>query len=436
MKKILIATLTAALISSPLVAHSASTPRPKLNAACTKVYQVVSTPTTSLRCENTASGKKVWRTYKKPTVLRASAKTKIAAAQLPTIKPVSMQLFSSDAQTVAFSEDVASPAPEQMAAVQAQEFVYPIVADPENGGSPEVVEVDPATTEQPNPALPGKVNGFTLNSLSENTADFSFTPVAGVSLYQVYVRYGDSFTLKGVDASNPEVSFGDLTADWNYTACVYYFLNSVESEKSCISFHTPGVRPAAPVLQAGPTAVSATATETTVTVNWSAVPEATSYSICHVRADSMQCGGYTMLSETSAIFQDGSISAGWDYKVKVQAVFADGSRSLESQTTVRSLGSRPTVPAKLSGVTNFRVVAVTPTSATGAWDYSGSSEIAVWGVTARHLTSYTSIGVDPSAREFTIVGLGAGLGYEFTIEGRTGSNVTETSSTNALLPNS
>jgi len=464
MNKLLVATLTAALVAAPLAANSASVQRPKLNAPCSKVYQVVATPTLKLRCENTTSGKRVWRTFKKPAVTLAISKPQVIGVPLTITRIAPVQLMSTEtaapaepesvsaatsessvapspaeSQPTVASETASPPAPEpapiEASAPQA-ESTYPVVADPANGGSPEVVEVDPATTEQANPALPAKVSDFVLSTLSENSAAFTLTPIAGVSLYQVYVRYGDSFTLRGVDQANPEVVFNGLTADWDYTACAYYFLNSVESEKACISFHTPGTRPVVPVTPAGPAAVSATATETTITVNWSAVADATSYALCHVREDSMQCGGYTMLSETSAIFQDGSVSAGWDYKVRVQAVFADGSRSLESQTTVRSLGSRPTEPAKLAGVTNFRVIAVTPTSATLAWDYADSSAITVWGVTARHLTSYTATGAEANAREFTIRDLSPGLGYEFTIEGRTEANVTETSSTNALLPSS
>lgn len=149
----------------------------------------------------------------------------------------------------------------------------------------------------------------------------------------------------------------------------------------------------------------------------------------------MQCGGYTMLSDTSAIFQDGSINAGWDYTITIQAVFTDGSRSLESRTSVRSLGSRPIPTTRLAGVTNFRVVSVTPTTARVVWDYADSSNLTVWSVTARHLTSYTSTGVDPSAREFTISNLSPGLGYEITVQGRNDSTETEVASTNVLMPN-
>lgn len=453
MKKLLLATITsAALIAAPLAVNAAPMPRPKLNAPCSKVYQVVSTPTTSLRCEKTASGKKVWRTNKKPTLTLASAMPMMVIKPLATLQASPTQEFSSEPQaaispasapsTAATSEPQPSAAPEPVAQqsnsnpepAQAP-TTYPVIADPANGGSPEIVEVDPATTEQANPALPSKISDFTMKSISENSATFTLTPISGIEIYHVYVRYGDSYTAKGIDSAHTDVTFADLTADWDYTACAYYYLNSVESEKSCISFHTPGTRPVTPVVPSGPTGVVATATETTVTVTWDAVAEATSYALCHVRADAMQCGGYTMLSETSAIFQDGSVSAGWDYKIKVQAVFADGSRSLESQTTVRSMGARPTEPAKLAGVTNFRVIAVTPTTATVAWDYSGSDLITVWGLTARHLTSYTATGVEANAREFTIRDLSPSLGYEFTIEGRTDNNLTDKSSTNALLPN-
>jgi hypothetical protein len=56
-------------------------------------------------------------------------------------------------------------------------------------------------------------------------------------------------------------------------------------------------------------------------------------------------------------------------------------------------------------------------------------------VTSRHLTSYSSTGVDASAREFTITNLAPGLGYEITIQGRSDSNETEAVSTSVLMPN-
>ena len=438
---------------------SASARTVQLNSRCSKPDRIVSISGMTLRCTLVEPSKGIWR-YQRVT-RNASAQNlshSLVGQPLGTDKPVadgtegrvatavyelsppesSQAVVTTTPATApigdAFAPASSSPA-SQSSGGSTTTNSYPVVPDPANGGSPEVVDVRPETTEQPDPSLPSRVSRFELQSLGDSAVSFVLTPVTGVSNYQVYVRYGDSFTLKSVDGSSPTVTFSDLTADWPYTACAYYFLNSAQSEKSCIDFRTSGTRPVEPVRVAGPTNVTATATETTITVTWSAVANASSYSICHIREDSMQCGGYTMLTETSAIFKDGSISSGWDYTIKIEAVFENGSRSRESQTSVRSLGSRPIPSVKLAGATNFRVVSVTPTTATVTWDYSASSEIRFWSVTARHLTSYSSTGVDPSAREFTIMNLASGLGYEITIQGRTDTNETEVVSTSVLMPN-
>lgn len=436
--------LTLFLVVSPTAHASKFTPRP--NSACSVLNQRVTFAEKVLQCEASLRGNKVWR-------VRGSARIAATRGTTSAVSPRTTETLSTPtragqtqheltnqaADSVAFSPSATSSTVESAVVIESSpskdESPYPVLPDPDNGGSPEVVIIAPELTERPNPALPPRVAGFELVALGETSASFTLVPREGVSQYQIYVRYDDSFTLKGVDTNHPTVTFSELTPDWSYTACAYYNTDSIESEKSCLNFRTTGSRSAAPVAVLGPSSITATATETTISMNWSPVTGADWYSICHVREDSMQCGGYTMLSDTSAIFQDGSINAGWDYTITIQAVFTDGSRSLESRTSVRSLGSRPIPTTRLAGVTNFRVVSVTPTTARVVWEYADSSNLTVWSVTARHLTSYTSTGVDPSAREFTISNLSSGLGYEITIQGRNDSTETEVASTNVLMPN-
>jgi Fibronectin type III domain len=435
---------TLTLVVSPVAYASKSTPRP--NAACSTVNQRVRSAGTVLRCEVSLRGNKVWRVLGTAPLTAMRKKTNSVLQRTTETLTTSTrtnlthhEFTSQAADSIALSPTATSTTTEAAALLESSPFGdesrYPVLPDPDNGGSPEVVIIEPAMTERPNPALPARVEGFELVALGETSASFTLVPRDGVSQYQVYVRYDDSFTLKGIDVSHPTVTFTDLSPDWSYTACAYYNIDSIESEKSCIDFRTNGSRPSAPAAVAGPSSITATATETTISMNWSPVSGAAWYSICHLREDSMQCGGYTMLSDTSAIFQDGSISAGWDYTITIQAVFGDGSRSLESRASVRSLGSRPIPTTRLAGVTNFRVVSVTPTTARVVWEYTDSSTLTAWSVTARHLTSYTSTGVDSSAREFTISNLAPGLGYEITIQGRNDSRETEVASTNVLMPN-
>jgi hypothetical protein len=444
--------VTTLISAVPNVANATSATR-GAGSACTRWLTVVTTSGKTLRCvvsPNVAKASQLQRRAKvlprrdtKPTSVAPFLAAGVSSVASEQAAPTEIVRQLDTIEAVTPVETAVKPAvPELTTAPEANtvpnstsnEPSYPIVPDPENGGSPDVVIGNPESSERPNPSLASRVEGFVLQSVAETSASFTLTPTSGIASYQVYVRYDDSYTLKGIDANNPVVTFSDLTPDWAYTACAYYFVNSAESEKSCLSFRTTGSRPAAVVPPAGPASVSATATEDSITVSWSAVTGAERYSLCHVRDDSMQCGGYTMQSDTSAIFHDGSVYPGWTYTVKVQAVFPDGTRSRESLTSVRSAGSRPVPPARLVGAKNFRVTAVTPTTATVAWDYEGAASLTSWTVTSRHLTSYSAIGADPSAREFTITDLSPGLGYEFTIMGRTADNETETASTNALMP--
>jgi hypothetical protein len=124
-----------------------------------------------------------------------------------------------------------------------------------------------------------------------------------------------------------------------------------------------------------------------------------------------------MLSETSAIFQDGSIFAGWRYGIQVTAVFADGTRSLPSISYINSKGSQPPPPTKYAAPINLRIVDLTPTSVTIAWDDPANSPVTLWSVVTRYLTSYSQTGVDPNARQFTSTAIWPGGGFEIILSG-------------------
>jgi hypothetical protein len=256
-----------------------------------------------------------------------------------------------------------------------------------------------------------------LVTLEETSAVLTFDFDPNISVYQVYLRYGDSYTQKGVSAENPIVEFSDLTPDWDYTACVFYNVNGVESNKTCLNLHTAGQRPAEPVLVSGPSQIQLMSTETTISATWTAVAGAAWYSLCHVRVDSWQCGGYTMLGDTSAIFQDGSIYAGWKYGIQITAVFADGTRSLPTMSFIHSKGSQPPAPTKYAAPTNLRIVDLTPTSVTVAWDDPANSPVSFWSVATRYLTSYSQTGVDANARQFTSNAIWPGGGFEIILSG-------------------
>ena len=432
LRRLLAVTCLVTLAPTPFVA-SAKTFRgsPRPGAECVRANSLFTATKFVLRCEAVARGKRIWRV----NTMRSNASERIIEPATGESKAITVvtqelnppsELAETNPAVTATIVTTVEPEPERK---------YEVLPDPENGGSPEVVSVTPESTELADSTLPQRVPSFQLVSIDETSAQFRLTPLAGISNYLVYLRHGDSYTLKGIDVDSPTVVFNDLNPDWAYTACAYYRQNEVESEKSCLAVHTLGTRPTPAVTPAGPDWVAATATDRSITVNWSQVPGASWYSICHVRGDSHQCGGYTMLTPTSAIFQDGSIFPGWEYLVKIQAVYSDGSRTQETVTSIKSLGSQPVPTSRLAGVSNFRVTSVTPTTATIVWTYEDSSLLDSWTVIARHLTSYSSTGADPSAREFTVINLVPGNGYEITIQGRSNNNETEIVSTSVLIPN-
>jgi hypothetical protein len=374
-------------------------------AKCSVAKKQVKVAKSSLVCKKNAKGKLVWT---KTAAVRATPKANpVAAAKIQPLTIVEEPQSASAAPA-----DTASPAD-----VPQSPSGYPVVIDPNAGGSPEVVIRTPEESEVPAPSNPVAPANLRVTQLGDDAVTVTHDLVEGVSQYQVYLRYGDSFTAKGTDSSNLTVEFTELTPDWDYVVCAYYRVNNVDSNKSCINVHTTGERPVQPVQPNGPASISLISTETTISATWTVVAGATGYSLCHVRVDSWQCGGYTMLSETSAIFQDGSIFAGWRYGIQVTAVFADGTRSLPSISFINSKGSQPPAPTKYAAPTNLRIVDLTPTSVTIAWDDPANSPVTLWSVVTRFLTSYSQTGVDPNARQFTSTAIWPGGGFEIILSG-------------------
>ena len=364
-------------------------------ASCTVAKKTAKVGKTALVCKKNAKGKLVW----------TNAAAIVVAPKLSTSSPVSI---APDAAT----EISATPSP-----TPTSPSGYPIVLDPNAGGSNEVVYPDPSDSEQHFDAKPVAPTNLRIVDLTDHSVSLTHDAIAGVESFSVYLRYGDSYTLKGTDAAHTNVEFSDLAPGWDYVACAYYYLNNVESNKTCLNVHTLGTTPVEPVLASGPTNVQLSSTETSISATWDAVAGASWYALCHVRIDSWQCGGYTMLSATSAIFQDGSIYAGWRYGIQITAVFADGSRSAPTMTYINSKGSQPAPPTKLPAPTNLRIVDLTPNSVTVAWDDPANSVVTVWSVITRYQTSYTAQGGYPDQHQFTSTAIWPGGGFEIIVSG-------------------
>lgn len=412
------------VLSGIAVPAQAATPhsavaKPRAGATCVTANAKAKVSNTNLKCIKNARGKLTW--------------TRVTAAGRIIVTRATLASSATPAP-------LASSTPTQIDLAAKGPSGHEIVADPNGGGSSEVVYPDPADAEQPNSALAPAVASVTTSNLTENSVDVSFTPVAGVTgPYQVYIRYDDSFTLKGADGTSPDVHFGDLTPGWDYVACVYY-LQPRESAKTCVNIHTLGVTPHTTNYLPGPINVVARAVDDTIEVTWDELANAERYSVSIEHNTSFQAGGYTEIGgqRNHIRFNSGSVSPGLAYKVRVSALLTSGEWTVETMTALYSNGSQQLPPVKLPAPTNLHVTDVTPTSVTVAWDVpSESTDVTVWSVVARHLTSFTAIGAYPNDRSFTIPNLNPGYGYEITVSGYNSNTGIWTNETkvSVLLPN-
>ena len=344
-----------------------------------------------------------------------------AQGTLPSPESQSSQISASSQSD---SEELAPELEEQQPFQTTAEISTPesrlanLVLDPNAGGSPEVVYPDPSEPEQQVTGNASAPQNFRITALGDNFVSLSFTTIPNVSLYQVYIRHGDSYTSTGVGSAGT-VTFRDLSPDFDYVTCVYYRVNNIESNRACLDVHTTGSRPVEPIKASAPANVQLSATQTTITASFDEVPGASWYYVCHVTGGmSWQCGGYTHLTPTQVVFQDGSISPATMYGVTVEAIMIDGTRSERAVRYITTPGTPPPPPTKYAAPTNLRITAISTSEVTAAWDYPSDSPITVWSFTVRQLTSYSQTGVEGSARSFTYRDLAPSSGYEIILTGR------------------
>ena len=324
----------------------------------------------------------------------------------------------SDLQEIAPENAEQRPLLETLGSSTPESRLANLILDPDAGGSPVVVYPDPSEPEQQVTGNASAPENLRITALGDNFVSLSFTPNPNVSLYQAYIRNGDSYTATGAGPDG-KVTFNNLAADFDYVACVYSRVDNIESNRACLDIHTTGSRPVEPVKAAAPKNLQLSATETTVTASWDAVIGASWYYVCHISGgSSVQCGGYTHLTPTKAIFQDGSISPATVYAIRVQTVMADGSFSEEAFKYIRTPGTPPAPPTKYAAPTNLRITAISTSEVTAAWDYPADSPITGWLFTVRQLTSYSQTGADGAARSFTYKDLAPSSGYEIILSGR------------------
>jgi hypothetical protein len=414
MKKLL-AIATAVLLSAAYVSMpaSASTPKAKVGASCSsaKVSAKVKVAGKTLVCSKTAKGSKVWKVTKA---------TIASPALVTSATPIAVT-------SIAVGE------PNPSAPVVG---VYPIVLDPNGGGSSDPTPRTPEQAESVNQALAPAPTGLALSNITENAVTVSWDPIPHGALYQVYIRYNDSYESFGIDHTYSSHTFRNLTPGWAYTVGLHAAL-PVESNIATVAFQTLGSRPPVGPTLDGPTSVTATADNDSVSASWAAVEGASYYSVS-LYDNGMVDGGMTSYGAPGLSHTFTGLMSGRNYRLTVAAI-VNGSLTRTYTVYVKTTNTNPTPPAPQTGAqiyspSNLQVVSVTPTTVTVSWDEDPSAGITLWSVYARQGSSFSSTGFAGDARTATLINLSPGVSYEIGVKGFDGSNWTTLITVGLILP--
>ena len=411
MKK-LIAVVVGALLAASLqvVAADAVAPKIKAGASCTAVKTAAKVKVSgkTLVCTKTAKGAKVWTVSKATLSSDSSVSDPQAATPSPVILPT----------------PTASPT------------AYPIVIDPNGGGVNDPNPRTPEQAETPTNSLAPAPSGLAISAITDTSVTVTWDAIPAGALYQVYVRQADSYTSFGVDSNYSSHTFENLTPGTDYVVGIYAALPR-ESNIATLPIHTTGSAPVTIPALPGPTTVSATSDDTSVTASWSAISGASYYSVS-ITDNSVYQGGVTSYGEPSLNHTFTDLQPGVTYRLMVAGVI-NGVLTDISTTLIATTNTHPAPPAPLTGAQiyapgNMQVIAVTPTSVTVTWSEDAAAGITLWNVYARLGSSFSSTGFDGADRQATLINLTPGTSYEIGVKGFDGSNWTTTATIGVILP--
>jgi fibronectin type 3 domain-containing protein len=253
-------------------------------------------------------------------------------------------------------------------AVNGTTYFYEVTADDAAGESPVSAQSSAATPEVPAgaPAAPTEV---TVNAGNAKVT-VTWTPVTGATSYNIYRSTAQGSQGTKVGASST-ASYSDTGAANGTT---YYYEVTADNAvgESAASGQSAGATPGAPVAApSAPTALTVSAGNAQVTVNWTAVTGAISYNI--YRSTTAGTRGTKIGSTAAASYADTTAINGTTYYYEVSAVNAAGESTASAQSSGVTPAAPVTVPAAPTGVNatagNARVL-VSWTAATGATSYN------------------------------------------------------------------
>ena len=244
-----------------------------------------------------------------------------------------------------------------------------------------------------------------IAATGNNQVDLSWSTVAGATGYNVYRSSdgGATYVLYALDYT--ATAYADLNVIDAVSYC--YYVCAVDSAGQGLSSNTVCAVPGGAALPA-PTGLTATASTNTNTLNWNAVPGATSYNVYR----GTTAGGEAAIPVATGVyyyyssFTDSNVVSGTTYYYKVTAV-NDTGESVKSNEAAAKPGATALAAPVLSATRGSSLITLSWTAVTGATSY----------VLFRSLTGgspYASLIVG-SGTTYTDSGLTYGANYTYYV---------------------
>jgi fibronectin type 3 domain-containing protein len=262
------------------------------------------------------------------------------------------------------------------------------------------------------PAAPASLSAVGGNA----QVSLSWTPVSGASSYNVYwsntTAVSSSVGTKIASVTSPYLHTG-LAAGKAY----FYVVTAVNSAGESAASPQASATTAAgntPVLPAAPTGVLATGGTNQLTLSWSAVTGATSYTVYYATASGVTKQNGTKIANATSPAVLTGLTAGTSYYAIVSATNANGEGAASVQVAAATLPAvpSPTLPAAPTGVSaqgGTNQVTVSWPAVTGAVSYNvyWSASAGVTKATGTKLAGVTS--------PYVKTGLADGTTYYFVV---------------------
>ena len=277
-------------------------------------------------------------------------------------------------------------------------YYYAVAASNASGTSARSTTVS-ATTQAGGPAAP---TGVAAAAASATSIIVTWTAVTGATSYTIYGGTS-STTLSQIGTATTATTYTQtgLTAATTY----YYAVTVTTSSGTSARSTTISATTQAASDPAAPTGVlAAAASATSITVTWTAVTGATSYTIYGGTSSSLsQIGTAT----TGTYTQTGLTAAtAYYYAVTVTTSSGTSARSTTVSATTQT-GGGPAAPTGVKATASSTSITVTWTAVTGATSY-----IIYRGTSS---TSTSQIGTTTTATTYSSTGLTAGTTYYYAV---------------------